>query len=196
VLGLHTVGLLGTLPVMRSGELQRRYRDRFEVSILVPNDSDMAIVDRIILDELVRRGLRPDGVKHGGSAAARSQERVAELAEPQPEEKRHWAKSDSFLPIAKDSQSMAAFANRLAHSANATRRPPQSNGVNDDSEVKSYERKTQQQCRVCRTCSPESAKPAGSVESSVRLYCLWIWQFGFRGGAPARGEPRSQRSPA
>lgn len=93
MLGLHTVGLLGTLPVMRSGELQRRYRDRFEVSILVPNDSDMAIVDRIIFDEPVRRELRPDGfAKHGGSAAARSQERVAELAEPQPEEKRHLGK--------------------------------------------------------------------------------------------------------
>jgi aspartate racemase len=58
--GLHRVGLLGTLPVMRSGELQRRYRDRFEVSIVVPNDSDMAIVDRIIFDELVRRELRPE----------------------------------------------------------------------------------------------------------------------------------------
>ena len=58
--GLHTVGLLGTLPVMRSRELQRRYRDRFDVSIVVPNDSDMAIVDRIIFDELVRRELRPE----------------------------------------------------------------------------------------------------------------------------------------
>jgi hypothetical protein len=42
----------------------------------------MSIVDRIIFDELVRRGLRPDGV--ASMAAAQR------------------AKSDSSLPIAKD----------------------------------------------------------------------------------------------
>jgi hypothetical protein len=103
VLGIHTVGLLGTLPVMRSGELQRRYRDRFEVSILVPNDSDMAIVDRIIFDELVRRGLRPDGV--ASMAAARrpvARNELLNWLSRNQKKSAIWAKSDSSLPIAKD----------------------------------------------------------------------------------------------
>jgi hypothetical protein len=84
---------------MRSGELQRRYRDRFEVSILVPNDSDMAIVDRIIFDELVRRGLRPDGV--ASMAAARrpvARNELLNWLSRNQKKSAIWAKSDSLLP--------------------------------------------------------------------------------------------------
>jgi aspartate racemase len=52
--GLKRVGLLGTLPVMRSAELASRYRDRFGIEIVVPPDPDREVVDRIIFDELVR----------------------------------------------------------------------------------------------------------------------------------------------
>jgi aspartate racemase len=56
--GLRTVGLLGTMPVMQSNELQQRYRGQFGIEIVVPTDSDKEVVDRIIFDELVRRDLR------------------------------------------------------------------------------------------------------------------------------------------
>jgi len=58
--GVRRVGLLGTMPVMQSEELRRRYSERFGIEILVPPDSDKVIVDRIIFDELVRRDLRPE----------------------------------------------------------------------------------------------------------------------------------------
>lgn len=55
--GLHRVGLLGTLSVMRSTELRRRYLEKFGIEILTPAESDQQIVDRIIFNELVRREL-------------------------------------------------------------------------------------------------------------------------------------------
>lgn len=58
--GLKRVGLLGTAATMRSDLLVERFRDRFDVELLVPEEADQAIVDRIIFDELVRRDLRPD----------------------------------------------------------------------------------------------------------------------------------------
>ena len=57
--GLRRVGLLGTMPVMRSAALASRYRDLFDVEVLSPSEADALIVDRIIFDELVRRDLRP-----------------------------------------------------------------------------------------------------------------------------------------
>jgi aspartate racemase len=56
--GLRRVALLGTLPVMRSMDLRHRYKERFDIDIVAPNDTDMATIDRIIFDELVRRDLR------------------------------------------------------------------------------------------------------------------------------------------
>ena len=56
--GLTRVALLGTMPVMRSAELAKRYAERFGVEVMVPSDPDKAVVDRIIFDELVRRDLR------------------------------------------------------------------------------------------------------------------------------------------
>ena len=58
--GLTRVGLLGTMPTMRSDEMRRRFQDRFGVGIVTPSDPDKAVVDRIIFDELVRRDLRAD----------------------------------------------------------------------------------------------------------------------------------------
>lgn len=58
--GLRRIGLLGTMPVMRSEALRARYLERFGIDIIVPDDADKAIIDRIIFDELVRRDLRAD----------------------------------------------------------------------------------------------------------------------------------------
>ncbi len=58
--GLRKVGLLGTMPVMQSEELRQRFRDHFGIELVVPADSDKAIIDRIIFDELVRRDLREE----------------------------------------------------------------------------------------------------------------------------------------
>ena len=58
--GLTRVALLGTMPVMRSVDLARRYAERFGVEVVVPSDPDKAVVDRIIFDELVRRDLRAE----------------------------------------------------------------------------------------------------------------------------------------
>ena len=58
--GLTRVGLLGTMPTMRSDEMRQRFETRFGVDIVTPSDPDKEIVDRIIFDELVRRDLRAD----------------------------------------------------------------------------------------------------------------------------------------
>ncbi|MGU3493745.1 aspartate/glutamate racemase family protein [Xanthobacteraceae bacterium A53D] len=58
--GLTRIGLLGTMPVMRSDELKERFSSRFGIELLPPDDADKAIIDRIIFDELVRRDLRPE----------------------------------------------------------------------------------------------------------------------------------------
>jgi hypothetical protein len=66
-------------------------------------DSDMAIVDRIIFDELVRRLRRPDGVA-SMAAAQRPVARNELLNWLSRNQKKSaiWAKADSSLPIAKD----------------------------------------------------------------------------------------------
>ena len=56
--GLRRVGLLGTAPTMRSAPLAERFRAKFGFETIAPDEADMAIVDRIIFDELVRRDLR------------------------------------------------------------------------------------------------------------------------------------------
>ncbi|MBF0892579.1 amino acid racemase [Gluconobacter sp. LMG 1744] len=58
--GIARVALLGTMPVMQSGALCKRYREKFGVEVIVPNEIDKEIVDRIIFDELVRGDLRPE----------------------------------------------------------------------------------------------------------------------------------------
>ncbi|MBO1329595.1 amino acid racemase [Acetobacter suratthaniensis] len=54
------VALLGTMPVMQSEALRKRYREKFGIGVIVPNETDKEIVDRIIFDELVRGDLRPE----------------------------------------------------------------------------------------------------------------------------------------
>lgn len=56
--GIRRVGLLGTMPIMKSEQLRQRFQERFGIEILAPSDVDKEIVDRIIFDELVRRDLR------------------------------------------------------------------------------------------------------------------------------------------
>jgi aspartate racemase len=56
--GICSVGLLGTMSVMNSTDFCDRDRERFKANIIVPNEIDKAIVDRIIFDELVRGELR------------------------------------------------------------------------------------------------------------------------------------------
>jgi aspartate racemase len=56
--GLKKIALLGTLPVMNSVDLVKRYREKFGVEIIVPSEADKVIVDQIIFDQLVRGDLR------------------------------------------------------------------------------------------------------------------------------------------
>lgn len=75
---LRKVALLGTMPVMRSEDLAQRFRDRYGVELLVPNDDDAALVDGIIFDELVRRELRPASKQAYLSMIAKLREAGAE----------------------------------------------------------------------------------------------------------------------
>jgi aspartate racemase len=52
--GLRQVALLGTKPVMSTDYLKRRYRDLFDIDVIVPRDDEQDDVDRIIFDELCR----------------------------------------------------------------------------------------------------------------------------------------------
>jgi len=75
--GLTRIGLLGTMPTMRSDTLHRWLKERYGIEVVAPPPADMEVVDRIIFDELVRRDLRPaskaeylrviDGLKAAGA---------------------------------------------------------------------------------------------------------------------------------
>lgn len=58
--GLRKVALLGTMPVMRSASLSDRFRARYGIDLLTPDDGDATMVDRVIFNELVRRNLRSE----------------------------------------------------------------------------------------------------------------------------------------
>ncbi|GBR47772.1 aspartate/glutamate racemase family protein [Gluconobacter roseus] len=58
--GIGRVALLGTMPVMQAEALGKRYREKFDVEVILPNETDKELVDRIIFDELVRGDLRPE----------------------------------------------------------------------------------------------------------------------------------------
>ena len=58
--GLTRVGLLGTKPVMSAPYLREYYTRHFGCEIVVPDEEEQFIVDRIIFDQLVRRDLRPE----------------------------------------------------------------------------------------------------------------------------------------
>lgn len=50
---IHTVGLLGTLPIMEENYMRDYYIQR-GINVVVPEQEDMIIIDRIIFDELVK----------------------------------------------------------------------------------------------------------------------------------------------
>jgi aspartate racemase len=58
--GLQRVALIGTKSTMVSDTLKRRFAQEFGVEIMVPNEADQAMIDRVIFDELVKRRLHPD----------------------------------------------------------------------------------------------------------------------------------------
>lgn len=61
--GVRRVALLGTMPVMHSEELRKRYMDKFGIEVIAPSDTDKEIVDRIIFNELVRRDIKEESKK-------------------------------------------------------------------------------------------------------------------------------------
>ena len=50
--GLKKVGLLGTRPVMAGTHISSRYEKLFGIGVIVPDETDQQVVDRIIFDEL------------------------------------------------------------------------------------------------------------------------------------------------
>ncbi|MCA3697404.1 amino acid racemase [Aquidulcibacter sp.] len=58
--GLKKVALLGTLPVMNSLDVIKRFQEKYDVTIIMLDDSDKLIVDHIIFDQLVRGDLRAE----------------------------------------------------------------------------------------------------------------------------------------
>ncbi|KAK5086063.1 hypothetical protein LTR70_007497 [Exophiala xenobiotica] len=76
--GTSRVGLLGTMPVMKSPELRGRYQEGFGVEIVTPTQADMEIVDRIIFNELVRGELRTDSKREYLRVVSELRERGAE----------------------------------------------------------------------------------------------------------------------
>jgi len=50
--GLHRIGLLGSRFVMKEAFYQERLQNQFAIEVLVPEEDDMVVVDRIIYDEL------------------------------------------------------------------------------------------------------------------------------------------------
>jgi aspartate racemase len=58
--GLKRVALIGTRSTMVSDTLKRRFAQKFGIEIMVPNEADQTMIDRVIFDELVRRQLHPE----------------------------------------------------------------------------------------------------------------------------------------
>jgi aspartate racemase len=54
------VSLIGTRSSMASDTLGQRFAQKFGVEIMVPNEANQTMIDRVIFDELVRRQLRPE----------------------------------------------------------------------------------------------------------------------------------------
>jgi aspartate racemase len=57
--GLKRVALIGTRSSMVSDTLKQRFAQKFGIEIMVPNEADQTMIDRVIFDELVRRQLHP-----------------------------------------------------------------------------------------------------------------------------------------
>jgi aspartate racemase len=76
--GLRTVALFGTAPVMSEDYLQRRYRERFGVDIVVPEPEVRRDLDRIIFHELCQGRCLPESKAFYLRAIGRCRERGAE----------------------------------------------------------------------------------------------------------------------
>ena len=76
--GINRVGLLGTMPVMKSLKLRDRYRERFGTEVVAPTEADKEIVDRIIFNELVRGELREESKREYLRIVGELRERGAE----------------------------------------------------------------------------------------------------------------------
>jgi len=51
---LNKVGILGTKPVMQANYIKDRFKQKFDIDVISPNQAEQIIVDKIIFDELVR----------------------------------------------------------------------------------------------------------------------------------------------
>jgi aspartate racemase len=51
---LNKVGILGTKPVMQANYIKDRFKQKFDIDVISPNEEEQVIVDKIIFDELVR----------------------------------------------------------------------------------------------------------------------------------------------
>ena len=58
--GFKRVGLLGTKPVMSADFLKQRYKEQFDIQVLVPSEEDQSMIDHVIFNELVKRLLTPE----------------------------------------------------------------------------------------------------------------------------------------
>jgi aspartate racemase len=76
--GLTAVGLLGTAFTMEQAFYKGRLADRHGLEVLVPGDSDRALVHRIIYEELVRGQVKPSSRQAYREVIARLVERGAE----------------------------------------------------------------------------------------------------------------------
>jgi len=76
--GLTTVGLLGTAFTMEQAFYKGRLADRHGLEVLVPEDSDRALVHRVIYEELVQGQVKPSSRRAYREVIARLVERGAE----------------------------------------------------------------------------------------------------------------------
>jgi aspartate racemase len=58
--GLHKIGLLGTRFTMQENFYKGRLSDKFGLEVLVPDEQDRQIVDRVIYDELCLGEIKPE----------------------------------------------------------------------------------------------------------------------------------------
>jgi aspartate racemase len=61
--GLKTMAILGTKPVMSASYIQKRYADRYGISLISPNETDQLEIDRIIFEQLVRGNVQEESKK-------------------------------------------------------------------------------------------------------------------------------------
>lgn len=62
--GLKKVGILGTKPVMEASYIKNRFKTKFDIELLSPNEQDQVLVDQIIFDELVKGKISLESKQH------------------------------------------------------------------------------------------------------------------------------------